>query len=383
MSLQEYRPGKWRVVIYAGRKPDGSPIQRTRSVGTGISKQEARRRAPAIEAALRAEAETEQRKAGTVAELADEWIEFKIAQGRSPITIEGYRHNVKQITQQFGTQQVDAITGRDIDRWLTALLSDGVGRSTVDHYYAVLSAMFNQAVKWDMIDYSPITKATRPKRPKAKIAPPTVPAFVAAMKQLPESDFRRIIELTALTGLRRGELCGLLWSDVDESGTLTVQRAVKEVKGRGAVYGPTKTGEERTIRLSTTARAILVEQHAWLAETVPGGAVAPGTPIFPHLTRDIAGTRPYAPSHLNYLWRKWRDKIGLPGCRIHDLRHLNITTMLNAGAKPRAAADLAGHSRVSITTDVYGHGTDEATDEAVEIIDTHLGAQLRPKELTP
>lgn len=377
MSLQRYGKDGWRVVIYAGTKPNGQPRQLTRKVGTGIGEREAKRLAPAIEAELRATVEAEQAKQGTVSELIDEWLALKTSQGRSPVTLDGYRHIAKRIRERFGPTPLDKLNGRDIDRWYGELIQAGAGVSTVTHYHTVFHGMLRQAKKWRMVERVATEEASPPSRPRSKVEPPTPVQFAAAIGKLPESDFRRMIELAALTGLRRGELCGLLWGDVNE-GRLHVQRAVKQASGdRGLIYGPTKTKADRTILLSPTATLVLAEQAAWVRSNATSGELHPGHPVFPDLAADYTGGAPRRPQWLTATWKARRDAIGLPGVRVHDLRHLNATTMLQAGISVVQVAAIEGHSRASITTDVYGHATNEGEQAAMEVVDEQIGLLLR------
>lgn len=378
MSLQRYNGDSWRVVIYAGTKPNGQPKQVTRKVGeAGISEREAKRLAPAVEAELRAELEVEQAKHGTIGELIDEWLRLKITQGRSPVTIDGYRHITSKIRDRFGSTPVDRLTGRDIDRWYTELVQNGTGIPTVQHYHRVLHGMLRQAHKWEMVDSVATAKASPPSPTKTKVKPPTPAAFATAIAQLPESDFRRMLELTALTGLRRGEMLGLVWGDV-HGGRLNVERAVKQVRGESAPsYGPTKTKASRSILLSPTAALVLAEQSGWVASVVLDGQIDPRLPVFPDIAADATGSTPRRPAWLSATWRAQRAKIGLPDVRIHDLRHLNATTLMQNGISVVQVAAIEGHSRPSITTDVYGHATNEQEAEAAAVLDHHIGALLR------
>lgn len=380
MSLQQYGTDGWRVVLYAGKKANGKPRQISRSLPRGIRKAEAKRLAAAIEADMRAELGIERERHGTISELADEWLDLKRTQGCSPITIDNYRHTAKHIKARFGHMPVADLTGRDIDRWYTELVDAGTGQSTIAHNHSILRNMLRQAVKWGQIPSSPTERSSPPRAPKTKINPPTPHAFAAAIAQMPRSsDLKRILEFTAMTGMRRGEVCGLVWGDFGENGTVHVERAVKVPSGQPWRYGPVKTGEERSVRLTRTDVTILAEQRAYL--TKAGIEVTLRTPVFPDLLADQSGMTPRMPYWITRQWGAIRDELGLPGVRFHDLRHMNATTMLQAGIPARTVADREGHSKPSITTDTYGHGTTAADLEAVNVLDRDIGALLRPEAI--
>ena len=158
-------------------------------------------------------------------------------------------------------------------------------------------------------------------------------------------------ELT--TGLRRGEICGLMWQDFDEcAGTLKIVRSVNTPKAGVLEIGETKTDRgRRTIRLppSTAARLRERKKHAvsrW---------------IFPE---SLAPEKPVRPSAAYYWMKRILREAGLPQIRLHDLRHSKAMHLLQSGVNLVYIRDLLGHVDVS-TTEVYARADERFKREAL------------------
>lgn len=379
MTTPEHLGGdRWRVRVYVGRI-DGRDKYVSRSFRAD-GPRAANRAAPTIVADIRAEVDAQAERVGTIAELGDDWLAMKVRQDRSPVTIDGYRAIVQRITDRWGRRQVADLTGRDIDRWYQELADDGVGAPTIDHYHSVLRAMLRQAVKWRLVDYAVTEHATPPRARAPEIHPPTPSALADAIASLPASDFRRMIELAALTGMRRGELCGLWWSDI-EGLAVTVRRSVVEPQGGGWLWKGTKTGKARTFPLGPTAIAVLDEQRRYIDDMAARVQLDPAAvvPVFADLIADATGMTPRRPGWLSHEWMALRDAAGLDGARLHDLRHLNVTAMLAAGVPVGSASRRAGHSKTSTTLDIYTHETDAGALIALEAVEGTIGSALRPR----
>ena len=176
-------------------------------------------------------------------------------------------------------------------------------------------------------------------------------------------------ELT--TGLRRGEICGLMWQDFDESaGTLKILRSVNAPKRGELEIGETKTSRgRRIIRLppSTVQRLKERKKHAvsqW---------------IFPE---PLAPEKPVRPSAAYYWMKELLKEAGLPHIRFHDLRHTFATHALASGVDAKTLSGILGHTNASFTLDTYTHVTPDmqraASDVVGGFLENLLGEELRP-----
>jgi len=181
-----------------------------------------------------------------------------------------------------------------------------------------------------------------------------------------------LLILGALTGMRRGELCALRWSDIDlERGELEGSRSVIVVPG-GLSEKSTKTDRSRPVALDEVGVALLVQYRArvdeWASES--GAAIADDALVFsPH----VDGAIPLRPDNVTGFFIRVRDGLGLEGVRLHDLRHFTATQLIGAGVDVRTVAGRLGHSDPSLTLRVYSHVIEERDRAAAAILGRVLG----------
>ena len=166
------------------------------------------------------------------------------------------------------------------------------------------------------------------------------------------------IELAA--GLRRGELLGLKWSDIDlEHGSLRVQRQIARIDGE-IVEGPLKTKNAyRTLPLSADAIDVLKTQKKKCGNSQY---------VFPSPTGG-----PISPDSVLHMLHRVLKRAGLPKVRFHDLRHTFATLALQNGVDIKTVSGMLGHFSAGFTLDTYAHVTTSAQKEAANT----MGGVLR------
>jgi integrase len=195
----------------------------------------------------------------TVAEYLQRWLDH-LTPTRSPTTIRGYRFKVKRIDAKLGRVRLDKLTAQQLDRTYREWLDEGLDPSSVHHLHRVLSAALRQAVKWGLLSVAPTTRASPPQQrlqPKPIPSPSVVQDLIAAAEQRGQAVLAAAIALAATTGLRRGELAGLRWTDIDfVAGRLHVRRAIKNDLNGAWIPGSPKTHQARRVALDafTVAR---------------------------------------------------------------------------------------------------------------------------------
>ncbi|NNM98716.1 MAG: tyrosine-type recombinase/integrase [Candidatus Eremiobacteraeota bacterium] len=367
MSIYKLPSGNWRVVIDVDRETNGS--RGRRSLGAFKTRKDAAR---AEREALTA------RDRGidlapmtvTIRELADRYLSDREALGRGEKTIEEYRRIIAlYIVPHLGEKIVAKLRPAHVSEWIANLSRSGgrdsraLAPKTVRHAFALLNGTMRWAVRMQLAGRNVCEAVT----------PPT--ASPSEAKALTSDEVRRLLAVAregrwssfatlALTlGARRGELCGLSWSDVDlDAGTVTIRRSLSQTKGRVVLKG-TKSGKSRTLPLSRHAIDALRRQRAAQAadRLKAGGLYGDDGAVF----ADELGQR-VTPKSATNAFARMAEKAKISTTRLHDLRHTAATTLLVNGVDVRTTAGVLGHSTPNVTLSTYAHLVANAQRSAVD-----------------
>lgn len=358
--------------MYAGRGPNGSPIQITKTVKAAESRPGAGVRLAERElAAMIAEVSRGSGASGaeTVGDLLDAWL-ASIEAHRSPTTMRMYRSIADGVVDpELGKIKVKALNAHQLDSLYAKLTAKGNKASTVRRVHALISAALHQAEKWNWVDYNVARKASPPKvNPEQVTAPsPEEVKAIITVAEKTEPTLAALLLIGALTGARRGELCALRWTDIDwEHSTVTIARSVYETPGGGWAEKGTKTHQIRTIGLDGLAIAVL-KRHRLAVDTLAddlGLEVQPDGFVF---SRSPVGAEPIRPDVVSKFTKRAASLAGVD-THLHALRHFSATQAIAAGFDPTTVAGRLGHRDSSVTLRVYSH--------ALEGRDKELAAAL-------
>jgi integrase len=298
--------------------------------------------------------------------LLDQWLEH-VDQQLSPTTVREYRRLVAEtIGPDLGNLRLGRVTTKRVDDYYAQLTTErGLSPATIRHIHAVLRGAFGQAVKWGMVPMNPIVGTTPPKLRQREIRPPSI----ADTKRLLDTadECGALLRVLATTGARRGEVCGIRWSDIDRGArALSITRAIASVAG-GAVVKDTKTHASRRIALDDATLAILDAQldrmqqraNACEVELLDDGYV---------FTSTADGADPLHPDTITETFARVCKRAGVSGVRLHDLRHLHATQLLAAGVPVRTVSGRLGHANAATTLNVYAHFLEASDREAADVI---------------
>jgi integrase len=249
------------------------------------------------------------------------------------------------------------------DHGRTASNGDGPSPTTVVKVHALLHKAFDAAVKWGLIARNPIVAANPPKA-KGKGSKLNVWTDEQAAQFLDDldehdDDYTAPLRLALTTGLRRGELLGLAWGDVDLQGLKLVVRAQLNVIDGKMVYSEdTKSHRVRTVDIDSETAATLrryhVRQEAQRRWT-PGYRDAQfkrsdGSDV--RLVFRHADGAPINPHPFSMAFKRRAKRAGVPVIRLHDLRHTHISKLVREG-RLKVAQERAGHANAAFTMQVY------------------------------
>ncbi len=300
--------------------------------------------------------------------LKSEWL--PTLHGLKPTTRNGYEDLVDAyIVPGLGDVRLCDLTPGQVAKFYDRLRTSGrrrakadgsraLSESTVHHVHVALSASLRHAVEAGMIRVSPIVQLPKMARPKAGGANKpdmVVWTITEAQRFLAKAATDRLVmvyELALATGLRRGELAGLRWVDVDlDAGQVAVRRN-RTTAGYDVVDGNPKAGRARTIDIDDgTVAALKAHRRRQLEERMAWGEAWEDHGLV--FVRENGA--PLHPQTLLHHLRRLSRAAGVPKVRLHDLRHTHATWGLAAGVPPKVMQERLGHSSVQITLDLYSH----------------------------
>lgn len=325
----------------------------------------------------------------TVGDLIDDWLALAI-RDLSPTTARGYDWIIKTyVRPSLGKVPLARLRASQLDRFYAQLREKGgqdgkpLSAATVRQVHAILRRALQQGVRWGWIKENPAALASPPRVRSAQLTPPE-PADVVALiaaANAEDPDLGCFLHLAATSGARRGELCGLRWSDLDfKAGAMTISRNVVE-GANGVVEKDTKTHASRRIALDPDTVAVIESHRKRMADRAAACAVRVSNEA--HVfSVDPDGDRPWTPNEVTKRFIRLRGRTGMENVRLHDLRHFAATRLLAAGVPVRTVSGRLGHANAATTLGVYAHFVEESDREAAAKLGALLGtaAAVPPAE---
>lgn len=300
----------------------------------------------------------------TVGQWLDVWFEnyAKIkVRPSSHQTYKGYIEN--HIKPNIGKIKLNKLSTLELQKLYKKLLTDGrvdrveskskpkgLSAKTVRNIHQVISSALDMARAQKLISSNPALDCALPRVEQREMKTLTAQQLGAFFDEAKASGVYEMYYLELATGLRRGEILGLKWQDIDfENGIVTVRRQVMRVDGE-VVEAPLKTKNSyRNVSIGNDAVEILKQQQAktnsdFVFTSSSGGPISPD-------------------SVLNMLHRVL-ERAGLPKLRYHDLRHTFATLALQNGVDIKTVSGMLGHYSAGFTLDTYTHVTTAAQTQA-------------------
>jgi len=370
--------GRWEGRIVVGHKENGEPL--FRHVYAKTQKELLDKLHQSIESYRDVELTEDSRM--TLGEWLDRWLEeYKTGTIRAS-TLSGYRRYIDcYIKPQLDHKQISLITTQDIQRMYRRLKKEGrindhpeyghqLSDAAVHHIHSMLHEAMKDAAQAHIIPKNPTEGATSPKanyKPKRILTDRKLDTFMEAIQK--DDVWRDFFYTELTTGLRRGEICGLMWEDFDEvCDTLKVSRTLHSRKKGEYSIGETKTEQGmRTIILPKSTADVLRRRKA---ESVSQW-------IFPN---PFKPEDPVNPSSAYHHMKTLLKRAGLPSIRFHDFRHTFATLALGNGIDVKTLSAMLGHVSVATTLDIYTHITDDMQRTAAANIDRGIGKAVTQED---
>lgn len=308
----------------------------------------------------------------TILEWVQTWLDVYIEPNVSPTTLSRYQGMIKRyINPLLGSMQVQQLTTLAVQSWVNGLkVSPASGKemsaATIKHTYHVLKGAMDKAVLAGIIPRSPCQGVMLPKGEKKAPVIYDEQQIQQLVKAAKGSEMELPVDMELCLGLRRGELLGLQWGDVDwKKGQIHIIRTRVVVNGKSVVKDPKTATSKRTIDVPTR----LMEKLKKHQRTCQMNRLRMG--------EDYTATdfiivhpdgKPIYPEYLSQMLTKLQKKYDLPQCRFHDLRHLCASIMLMQGVNVKVAQERLGHKDISTTLNIYSHVLPSSAREAAEKI---------------
>jgi integrase len=345
------RGNRYAVRLDLGRGPDG---KRTFKYHSGYATKRAAQQARTeLLGALDRNTYVAPDKTTVAGYLRGQWLPVVQPRLRPGTWVEYRRKAETHLIPAIGHVPLQQLTTAMLNALYQQLLDRGVGPRTVQYVHATIRKALNDAVRWGLLVRNPALHAAAPLPPRTQMRTWSAAELRWFLEFVAGDRLSAAWQLAALTGMRRGEVLGLRWADLDlEAGWLSVRQTLVVVDNRPRVSEPkTARGRRRIALDAETVAALRAHHKLQAAERLAAGPGWQGS--------DLVFTRPDgAPLHPEYVRRQFDRRVagtGLPRIRFHDLRHTHATLALQAGVHPKVVSERLGHATVAMTLDVYSH----------------------------
>ena len=365
-TIRKRSDGRWEARIIIGHKNDGSPMYKSAFAKT--QKSALKQLHQLID--LYRDVDLTEDSRMTLGEWLDKWLDEYMIFTIRESTLDSYRAMVKNQVKPFiGGKQISSLTTADIQKFYNKIKKEGRVRehpihgktladSMVRGVHMMLHEALDTAFKERLIAKNPTNGTTVPKcnyPEKQILGDNQLETFLEAIKG--HEYWCDFFYVEVMTGLRRGEICGLRWQDINfEENKLQVKRSVSVKKGGGVSIGETKT--------ETGVRCIQMPPSvAELLKSKKQTAITEW--VFPHF---LHPEQPISPASAYRKLKVILKNAELPLIRFHDLRHTFATHATQGGVDPKTLAGILGHTNASFTLDTYTHVTSDMQKSASAVV---------------
>ena len=314
-------------------------------------------------------------------EYLNNWLEEQ-RDRLSPTTYSGYNVNIRcHINPFVGGLRLQELKPPHIRKLYAQLQKnrevkvDGKKRkfkplsgTSVQYVHRVLAKALEDAFKDEMIHKNPARLVTPPAKEKFDSGFLSVAEIRTMLDKLQDDEMYIPVLLSVMLGLRRGEVLGLQWKDIDFKNKLVrIRKNYTMDGGQPILLEKTKTDSSRRDIVVTDRIMKILKNHRTSQKKLRASL---GKNY--HKSDFVCTWKdgyPFNPSHLSRSFGKRLDALGLPKIRFHDLRHSNASLMISQGAPMKGASDRLGHSTIQVTQDIYGHVERSVQEQIAATID--------------
>ena len=299
------------------------------------------------------------------------WLEESVRGHSAPSTVESYTGMIEtHIIPELGRYRIGKLDQSHVQSMLNRKAASGLSARTVAYMRAILRAALNDAIQRGVVARNVAAHAKPPRGDKRQPKPFTISEVRRLFASVSGDRYEAAYIIAGTLGLRRGEVLGLRWTDVNaEAGVIRVEQQVQRVGGKDRIM-PLKTKKSaRTLPLTNNVRDALERrvQHQEQERMLAGDRWQESGLIF----TSTLGTM-MNPGNFYTRYRQALKNANMDGHTFHDLRHTASTLLVRQGVHPRVAMEILGHSNISVTMDVYSHVVGDSMRDAMTSIEGAL-----------
>lgn len=312
-----------------------------------------------------------------LAKYFENWLR-DIKPDLTPQTYAGYEIIVnKHLIPKLGNIHLNKLQPIHIQNYITEARKEGradgkggLSSRTILHHYRLLNRALKNAVKLQLITRNVCDAVDSPRPDKFEPTVPERDAFITILEAAKDTKYEVPVYLAATTGMRRGEVLGLKWEDINfENSTLRVMRALSITEEGLELKAPKTKKSKRTIVLAPTMIDVLTKHKARQAEC----KLLLGKDYKKNdLVVCLDDGQPIHPNSFSDGFHDFLKNNKLPRIRFHDLRHTHATQLLELGIHPKIVSERLGHSTINITLDTYSHVMPNMQRDAVQQLDEKI-----------
>lgn len=326
----------------------------------------------------------------TLGQWLDTWAGAYLGSVK-PRTVDLYKSYIRvYIKPAMGAVRLESLNTHTIQEFYNRLAKEGKeirtkdkrGKVTITHgplspktvknVHGVLHKALQQAVLIGYLRFNPADACTLPRIEKKELAPLDDVQIAAFLKEIQGHSMEALFTVTLFTGLREGEVMGLMWDCVDfDAGTITVNKQLQRLRGGGGEYRfiSPKNGKSRTITPAASVMSILKHHRAeQAAQRLRAGNLWENSGLV--FTDELGHHLAQAAIYRNF--KSVAAAIGRPDARFHDLRHSYAVAAIRSGDDIKTVQETLGHATAAFTLDIYAHVTAQMREASAARMDAYF-----------